>query len=215
MERYQSLIEKILGYFAVPEFRDEVQKAKGEFFDNAGILEENSDHFELRMNQFFDWYFFARPLSGYAQTPLNSCYTVRALRFSEEEKTRLEELKRHRHSLFVYLRAEGNDLVIRDLLKGDKITIKNSPWLIGFNSDEAFDARLVPNEDGWIFTKGFCFHPNAAMKYIQSEVKRHLKNPDLDQEEMMLRLIKMRYAFERYRHLKPEAIYSSESKVVF
>jgi hypothetical protein len=54
-----------------------------------------------------------------------------------------------------------------------------------------------------------------AKKYILSEIKRHKKNPDLDPNLMMLKLIKMRYKFERYRHVKVDMIYSSDSKVGF
>lgn len=66
MNQYEKLMEKILNHFAGDAFKDEVKKAKAEFFDNAGILDENNPQFELRMSQFFDWYFFTRELSGYA-----------------------------------------------------------------------------------------------------------------------------------------------------
>ena len=211
-QKYYEFIEKILQHFAGNNFKDEVRVAKSQFFDNAGILDEKAPSFELRMNQFFDWYFFTRELVGIGDTPLNSFHMARELRFSPEEISRIEKLKAHRHGLFEFLKIKGNDVYIKDLITGDKLIVKQSPWVYGFDSDEIFEARLIPHEDTWIFTKGFCFHPAEARKYILGEIKRYQKDSDLDSDDMMLKLIRMRYKFERYRHVKVELIYTNESK---
>ncbi|GIL18040.1 MAG: hypothetical protein BroJett040_17910 [Oligoflexia bacterium] len=215
MNEYFALMEKILHHFAGDLFREEVKMAKSQFFDNAGILDENAPQYELRMSQFFDWYLFTRDLSGYGQTPLEVVYMTRELRFSPEEMSLIEKLREHRHSLFEFTKIKDSDIYIKDLMRGDKIVVKKSPWVFGFDSDEIFEARLIPVGDTFIFTKGFCFHPAEAKKYILSEIKRHKKDPDLNPEDMMLKLIKMRYRFERYRHVKIDMIYSNDSKVVF
>ena len=210
---YQQLIEKILNHFGGENFKDEVRLAKSEFFDNAGILDEQSGQFELRMSQFFDWYFFTRELKGYAQTPLDSIFMARELRFSPVELALIEKLKAHRHSLFQFIKVKGNDIYIKDVIKNEKVVVRQSPWIFGFNEEELFEARLIPLGDNWVFTKGFCFHPMDAKKYILSEIKRHKKNPDLNPDDMMLKLLKMRYRFERYRHVKIDMIYSNESRL--
>ncbi len=211
--QYQNLIDKILFLYAGELFKDEVKKAKSEFFDNAGILEENSPQFELRMSQFFDWYFFSRELSGYNKSPLSIAHQSRELRLTPEEEVRLEKLRTHRHGLFEFIKIKDSNIYLKDLFKNEKLVVKESPWTFGFSSDEIFEARLIPFEDSYVFTKGFCFHPEDAKKFILSEVKRHRKDPDLDQELMMLRLIKMRYKFERYRHVDIKMIYSNEGKL--
>jgi hypothetical protein len=213
MNSYFELIEKILAHFAGEQFRDEVRVAKSEFFDNAGILDEHSDQFELRMSQFFDWYFFTRELKGYAQTPLDAVFMARELRFTPEEMKLIDQLKQHRHSLFQFSKLKDNDVTIKDLIQNKKLVVKSSPWTFGFDAEEIFEARLIPDGDNWIFTKGFCFHPQDAKKYILAEIKRHRKDPDLDPEDMMLKLLKMRYKFERYRHVKIDMIYSNESRL--
>ena len=210
---YAQLMDKILNHFAGVQFQDEVRLAKSEFFDNAGILDEQSDQFELRMSQFFDWYLFTREMKGYAQTPLEAVHMARELRFAPEELTGIEKLIAHRHSLFEFIKLKDQDMTIRDLITGEKLIVKQSPWTFGFDRQEIFEARLIPAGSTWIFTKGFCFHPMDAKKYILSEIKRHKKDPDLNPEDMMLKLVKMRYKFERYRHVKIEMIYSNESRL--
>lgn len=213
MNDFEKLIEKILNYFVSDAVKDELLMAKKEFFENAGTLDENSDHYDSRMAQFYDWYFFTRELRGYGQTPLDACQMVRDLRFSDEEITTLDRLRKHRHSLFEFIKIKNGDVHIKDLLANKKLVVKESSYIFGFDPDEIFEARLVPQGDSFVFTKGFCFHPESAKKFILSEVKRHRKDPDLDPDILMLRLIKMRYKFEQYKHVRPEMIYSNEGKL--
>lgn len=213
MNEYEKLIEKILNHFVSESFKDELTMAKKEFFENAGTLDEKSEHFESRMAQFYDWYFFTRELKGFGQTPLDACLLVRELRFSEEELKTLEVLKRHRHSLFEFNKIKNGDVYIKDLLGNQKLIVKESPYVFGFDPDEIFEVRLIPHGDSYVFTRGFCFHPESAKKFILGEVKRHRKDPDLDPDVLMLRLIKMRYKFEQYKHVKPELIYTNEGKM--
>lgn len=138
---------------------------------------------------------------------------VRELRFSEEELQLLEVLKKHRHSIFEFSKIKNGDVYIKDLLKNEKLVVRESSFVFGFDPDELFEVRLIPSGDSYMFTRGFCFHPDSAKKFILSEVKRHRKDQDLDPNIMMLRLIKMRYKFEQYKHVKPEVIYSNEGKL--
>ena len=207
------VVEKILSHFAGENFKDEVRLAKSEFFDNAGILDEHSEQYELRMSQFFDWYFFTRELKGFAQSPLEAVFMARELRFTPEETEIIEQLKRHKHGLYQFIKEKDQDIIIKDLLQNKKIIAQQSAWTFGFNEEEIFEARLIPVGDSWFFTKGFCFHPLDAKKYVLGEVKKHRKDADLNPEDMMLKLLKMRYKFERYRHVKIDMIYSDESRL--
>lgn len=210
-ELYRKVIQKSLEHFAGPSFKEEVSQARIEFFENAGVLDENALNYDLRISQFFDWYFFSRELRSFGQTPLSSLFNTRELRFEPEEIVAIDKLKSHRHSIFEYIKTKGNDVYLKDLLKNDKVIVKESGFANSFHSDELFEVRLLPCQDTWIFTKGFCFHPLDAKKYILSEVKRHRKDSDLNPEVMILNLIKMRYRADRYRHVKINEIYSTKS----
>jgi hypothetical protein len=213
MTEFENILDKILHHFAGPDFTAEVERAKKEFFENSGILDEKSEQYELRMSQFFDWYFFTRELSGFALTPLEANHLVRELRFTDVELSQIERLKNHRHGLFEFIKIKGSDVYLKDLFKNEKIWIRNSPWTDGFSAEELFEARLIPNGDSFMFTRGFCFHPAEAKKYILAEVKRHRKDPDLNPDNFMLKLIKMRYKFEQYRHVKISLIYANDNKL--
>lgn len=211
MNELQTLIEKILSHFAGEKFKDELIAAKKFFFESSGVLDEHTDSFEVRMSQFYDWYFFSRDLSGYGRTPLEVCQETRELRFTEDELKLIEILKNHKHSLFELIKIKNGDIYIKDLFNDQKIVVKKSSCFFGFEPDEIFEVRLFPYEENFIFSKGFCFHPPTAKKFIQSEIKKHKKDPDLDPEVLMFRLLRMRYKYDQYKHVAPEMIYSDQN----
>lgn len=204
---YNQLMDKILQFFAGEQFQDEIRLAKRDFFDSSSVFDEGSSHFELRMAQFFDWYFFTRKLRGYDCTPLDGALLPRELKYTPAEIEMLNIMKRHRHSLFEYLKTKDGNLIIRDLISDKKVTVKESPFISGFADDEVFQVRMIPIGDSFIFTRGFCFHPPEARKFIFKEAKRYRKNPDLNVEELLLRLMKMRYKYEQYKHVTVDKIY--------
>jgi hypothetical protein len=213
MNDFEVLMEKILKVFAGPQFQDELNRAKRSFFESTVPNEENPELFDQRMSQFFDWYFFTREMEGFGQTPLNICEGSRELRFSPSEKNQLIAMRNHRHSIFQFIKLKGEDVHIKDLIRNEKLVVKKSRQIFGFDTEEFFEARLIPQDDSYVFARGFCFHPTSAQKFILGEIKKHKKNPDLNPDDFLLRLIKMRYKFEQYRHVKPEMIYSENSKV--
>ncbi|PWU18010.1 MAG: hypothetical protein C5B49_07905 [Bdellovibrio sp.] len=205
-----NLMQKALGHFAGPDFRNEVQFAKGEFFAPMSVPDDTLPSFEYRMQQFYDWYFFTRPLRGFTQSPLEALFMTRELRFTPEETALIEKLRQHRHSLFEFLKRKGESLVLKDLLKNEKIIIESPNFSVGFEPGAIFETRLIPIDKIWIFARGFCFHPLEARKYILSEVKRHRRDPDLDRDELMLDLFKKSLRTEQYKHVPLEKIYSAE-----
>jgi len=118
---YYDLIHKILNHFAGEHFRDEIRVAKTQFFDNAGILDENSPSYELRMNQFFDWYFFTRELDGMGQTPLECFHvardiTVDVLAFARQLKQCVEIIRHRADAVVVGDRLLQPLAILHDLL---------------------------------------------------------------------------------------------------
>jgi hypothetical protein len=212
---YDELVEKLTIHYTGPHYQEEVAAAKTEFFDEAGVVDEESVHFEMRMTQFLEWYLFTRKLSSKAISPAQFCLQDESYKIESSDKKIYESLAGSHHSLFEFLKIRGEDIYIKDLFNGEKTIIRNSQIQIGFSREEFFDARLIPVNDDFVFGKSFCFHPEDARKYILSEVDK-IKNGDHElHDALMTRLIKMRYKYEQYRHLKLSDVYSNERKVRF
>jgi hypothetical protein len=213
---YDNLLDRLTLFFTGERFKSEVAAAKKEFFDEAGVMDEENQAFDMRMTQFLEWYLFTRPLFEAGMIPAEYALQLDEFEMRADERPFFENLAGVRHSLFEFLRIRGEDIHIRDIFLDKDIVIYSSPIRIGFNRNEIFDARLIPDGENFDFTKGFCFHPTEATKYIIGEVKRLQKIEDSAlNEAFMLRLLKIRYKYEQYRHLKLEYVYTNDKKVRF
>jgi len=215
--KYFELIDELMQFYAANDFANEAIKAKNEFFDLAGMFDEQSSGFDLKMAQFSDWYIFSRKLSTFGSPPIAHFLEARPKRISENDEIFCRNLSNNRYSLFEFLKLKGNDLYVRDLFSRYKLVIKDSPVTYGFDSAEYFQARLIPHEDSFIFTAAFCFHPPEATKFIETEVKRVRKLPEAEQalarEALLLKLFRMRNKFDQYKHVGIKEIYSNESRL--
>ncbi|MGE0762506.1 MAG: hypothetical protein AB7N80_04435 [Bdellovibrionales bacterium] len=214
---YDVLVEKLMNHFAGEKYADEVAMAKREFFDRAGILDEMAPDFEMKMAQFVDWYLFSRPLKTSDQSPIQMALTMNNSPLSGEDRSVLENMTKSIHSLFEFIKLKGEDVYVRDVFSAEKHVIKQSAITVGFNKDELFEARLFPVQDSFQFSKAFCFHPPQVTKIILKEVKK-VKKMDKAQvlsakEALLVRLFKLRYKHEQYKHLDVREIYSPDSKL--
>ena len=210
---FEAMNDSIVSYFTGPKYLPELQEAKKEFFEKAGIIDEESQSFEPRMAQFLDWYIFSRDLSEYNVPPIQLATQRDIVELPNYDATAIENMSQAIHSLFEFIKVKGSDVYIRDLFSKKKIVLRNSDVSIGFNPDEIFDTRVIPLEDNFVFAKGFCFHPPGAKKFIQKEIKkvRHLESSH--HEALMFRLVKMRYKLEQYKHIKMEFIYTNDQSL--
>lgn len=217
---FEPLIDRLIIHFTGDAWRAEVATAKKEFFQDSGIMDEKMDHFEMRMTQFLDWYLFTRRLTGRLVTPAQYALEIDDFLMTAQERVYFECLSETSHGLFEYLRLRGNDIAVRDLFIDKEVIIRESQVNIGFTREEVFDARLIPFGEDFIFARAFCFHPAEATTFIRSEVEKIQEIEDERDsreafESLLLRLMKMRYKYEQFRHLKLEYIYTNEKKVRF
>src|ERR1051325_10162182 len=86
------------------------------------------------------------------------------------------------------------------------------PYTTLFRS-EIFEVRVFPYEKTWVFSRGFCFHPAEAKSFILKEVKKVRHLDEIQKEALMFRLLKMRYKFEQYKHIRLDFIYTNDTKL--
>ncbi len=217
VKRYYEIIDGLMQFYAAGPFADEAVAAKLEFFELAGIFDEQSPSFDMRMAQFTDWYLFSRPLTSSGLVPIAHHLVNRPARVSESDLPYLKNMSLNRLSLFEFIKIKNQDVYVKDLFSKYKLVIKNSPVTYGFTPEEYFQARLIPHQDSFLFSIAFCFHPPEATKFINAQVKLVNKLPDEQQKEarerLVLRLFRMRNKFEQYRHVGIKEIYSNESRL--
>lgn len=213
MHIYDPIIENLISFFTSPDYHSELLEAKREFFEDAGIVDEDGAQFETRMSQFLDWYIFTREQSKFHIPPIKLVNAQNMISMSDQDKELLQQIGKIRHSIFEFIKVRGDDVYVRDLFADKKIILKHSYVAVGFNPEELFDARVIPQDNNFVFTKGFCFHPTEAKKFILKEIKKIRHLDQAQHEALMLRLMKMRYKLEQYRHIRLEYIYTNEPRL--
>lgn len=217
--KYLELIDNMMQFFSDGSFKDEAISAKDDFCRFAGVMDEMAADYEMKFNQFADWYLFTRPLKGKNITPVKLQAQENVLKADDSDLQLYSNLANSRHSLFLYLKTSKSDLHVKDLFSDYKLVIKDSPVLHGFEKDSPFDGRLIPLEDSFVFSNSFCFHPSESKKYIQNWIKKVNKLPDAEQEaareDLIVKIFQMKYKYERYRHVAITEVYNDESRVKF
>jgi hypothetical protein len=213
---YGDAIEKLTIYFSSPSYESEVLRAKSEFFGDVGVDDKESEQYEQWMNIFFDWYLFTRPISGMTLPPAR--YALEIDEFQQlhgDQKRVFLNLSKTEHSLLQFIKVKNDYAFFKDLFRRKKVKVVNNEFTITLEKGDICDARLVPEEDQFYFTKGFCCHPLEANRFILKEVKALKKAEAIEQQEFQINLLRMFFKMQQYSHLKLEQIYTRDSKVRF
>lgn len=216
---FDSLIDEILHHFSSDVFAQEVASAKKQFYELAGVFDEESPEFEQKMTQFIDWYLFTRPLQLTGMTPVQMVRQKKGNFFSNQFTGQdIDALGYDRHSIFEFLKIKNQDVYVKDLMAGEKLVIENSSVTLGFERDQYFESRLIPKGDSFVFGASFCFHPPKASRFILKEIKRvkKIKNVEekkREQEALILKLFRMRYKFDQYKHVDIHEIYTNSPRL--
>lgn len=215
--KYEILTEKLMEHFTSPQYTEEVSEARRDFFDRAGFFDELSADFEMKTAQFMDWYLFVRRLARNDMRPIDVAMEKSEYPISDELLPYYKNLQNSRHSLFEFLKLKSEDVYIRDIFSNYRYVIRKSPFTLGFSKDELFEARLIPHEESFVFSRSFCLHPPQVTRFIFKEVKKINKLKEEEtaraREALIVRLFKMRYKHEQYKHVDLKDIYSNESRL--
>jgi hypothetical protein len=209
-EAYQPYLDRVVRAYAGEAFRDELLRAKGEYFRDTGEVHEDDSFFELRMASFFDWYLFDRAISGDTRSPVQRYFLDQRASMAHEERQVFQGFVENVHSLFELKRRRLGLVVLHDWLAGEKRVVVERRERSGLDRGDLFEARLIPFEGELYFTRGFCFFPRQARRYIVRQAKRARKDGGDSPRELIRRLAYLRYLQERFRHVDVGRIYSDE-----
>ena len=99
---YLAYVDKVIATYASDDYRDELLRAKAEYFRQTGEVHEDDNHFfELRMASFFDWYLFERPMDGWSVSPVQRYLADHQYVMPPEDHAVYQGFGEHIHSLFI------------------------------------------------------------------------------------------------------------------
>ena len=212
---YDQYLDPVIEEFTTGEYYREVYEAKQEFFEKAGIVYDDDQEFDQRMNIFMDWYIFERSLPGVDLPPIKYYLRLHRKSLSEQDRAAYEDLCKTIHSIFRLKRFSWNrkSLVIQDLFSKKIYKVKDPMFIQGFSKGDLFESRLIPFQGGYEFSKGFCFHPREMESFILSEIKKVRYQDQKRHTKLILQFSSMKLKHIRFQHIDVKHIYTLNSKL--
>jgi hypothetical protein len=213
--RIQRFLDPVIEEFTTGEYYREVYNAKEEFFEKAGIVYEDDADYEQRMSIFMDWYIFDRDLPGVDLSPIKLYFRKNREGFNAEELSVYRDFCSTVHSIFTLTGRPwfGEGLKVEDLFSKKDYLVVETDIHQGFTRGDLFEARLVPFQGKYEFSKGFCFHPVEMKSFILGEVKKVRNQDKARQTKLILQLSAMKLRHLRFQHIDVKHIYSFESRL--
>jgi hypothetical protein len=211
---YQKYLEPVVEEFTTGEYYREVYNAKQEYFDKAGIVYEDDAEFEQRMCIFMDWYIFERDLPGVDLPPIKFYFRKNKDKLTGDSLNIYRDFCSTIHSIFRLKRTTFNrkGLVVLDLFSNKTHTVTDAEINRGFSRGDLFEARIIPYQGGFEFSKGFCFHPIDMESFILGEIKKVRYQDKGKQTKLILQLSAMKLKHLRFQHIDISHIYTFSSK---
>ena len=207
---YPPLLDSLFALASQPERQSDVLAAKADYFRLTGEVFEDDRTFEMRMACFLDYYVFDHRPAGAGQTAAEMFHAAK-LKSGAPEAALVEAFTRTVHGLFEVRKLGPGYVRLRELFSGVDRDVTERRTLAGLQKGDVLEARLIPLQDGLVFSPAFCFHPREAVKAIKREVKRRKKKqPERSPKELLWEAAKRAMKVDRYRQIAVDKIYDFE-----
>ena len=166
-EQINQLIEEITRSYPqedIFEARKVYQKMSGEVF-------EDDKSYESRVGCFLEWYTFDRPFPETSTTPLLGFLEEPDDSLSPEKQELVEALTQNIHGLFMAKKIKTDSVTLLEVFDDIKYQVHETQGAMLFNTEDVFEARLIPYRGQYYFTEHFCYHPKPTVKFILAKVK--------------------------------------------
>jgi hypothetical protein len=207
---YPPLFDALVAFASTEERKAELLAAKADYFQLTGEVFEDDRSFEMRMASFLDYYVFDHRSPRTGRTPAETLHAEKQAERAPEAAA-CEAFTRTLHSLFEVRKLGPGFIRLRELFTGADYQVTERRAMAGLERGDVLEARLIPLDEGWVFSPAFCFHPRDAVKAIKREVKRRKKKqPDRPHQELVWEAAKRAVKVDRYRQIAVEKIYDFE-----
>lgn len=207
---YQPFLDRISEWATSETFRDEVARARKDYFARTGgEVFEDDKSVESELTAFSEWYLFERPLEGRNLPPVQAYLDEHRAGLSPAELPAFEALVNTIHGIFELKRlAKKERIKVRELCSGKEYEVFERRQMAGLSKGDLIEARLVPDGANLVFSPAFLYHPREARKHILAEVKRRQKKGPIQVLDFIHQLSSMALKYERYRNVSVDSIYA-------
>ena len=218
----QPLIDLLLSWAVATVGDADIVLAKHDYFaKTGGEVHEDDRSFEQRMQGFFNWYLFDRRVRSERgeQSPAQRFLNDRGGQLADPERDLVAGATQSRLSLYEYLghralfrRVPDGMVRVRDVITKDDFDVIERRAMVGLETGDLFESRLIPVASKWHFSSSFIYHPRDARPTVLKEIKKRRKALELaDPRAFCWEISRMALQAERFRNVQLVAIYNFET----
>lgn len=151
--------------------QEDLFEAKKDYQKMSGEVFEDDKSYESRLGCFLEWYTFDRLFPESNTSPLTAYLEESDSTNSPEKLELAEALSQNIHGLFMAKKIKPNSVLLQDVFDGTRYEVNEAHGEMLFNTQDVFEARLIPYKDQYYFTDHFCYHPKPTVKFILAKVQ--------------------------------------------
>lgn len=208
MSNLVNLLEEALLECSKGDYFLELLNAKKEYFHLTGLIDEEDQEYESRMNCFNDWYLFQyRPKGG----PLTVIQHYANQKKLDEEL--VAAFNSCSYSLYEYVKVNmKNQMVLMDVLHQKKIILSTNHQEVALVPKDLFIGRVITYQNNDYLLRGTCVLPQDAKSICRKQTKKVKKLDDKEAETtFLITLESLKTRWIRYGHVSVSKIFTFPS----
>lgn len=207
MEQFENIrnnLGKALDYYSKGEMQKHFIEAKRLYFSLTGMIDQDSDEYEAKMNCFNDWFLFNYKFQGKEKS-----FIEEYAQDCDMDSELFDAFSKFRYSIFEFRKISfRKQIILDDLLHKKKYALAKKHHSLGLIEGDIFIGRLVPLHGHYYMLDGVCVLPNGFKSHYlkQAKVVRKLKNPEKE-VELLTKLEALKSKWVRYGRIDIDKIF--------
>jgi hypothetical protein len=201
VEKHLDII--ITEYNSVDRRREHLMRAKEIYFTQTGMIDEDSEDFDIRMNNFYEWFIFNFEYED------GKTIIGRYLDENQIESEVREALENIEFSIFEFLKINfRKQTVIKNILKNQKFILPEDHVIVTMLPGDIFICRFVTFDGKKYMLRGSTSVTTAAKSNIMKKAKsvRRYSDPK-DELDFLIQIQYLQNKAMRYAHIDPSKVF--------
>lgn len=197
------VISKILSDYQSGDDLEKLLAAKEMYFELTGMLNDDDEDYEQRMNCFNEWFVFDHEL------PTGERVIEKYLNNNDVDRSIATAMTEVSFSLFDYdKRNLKKQIVLKDYLNDKKVILPKDHPSISLVQDDLFLGRIIVlNEESYLLS-GVRMLPGSVKSILKKQCKKVRKAKDEKLKlPFLLQIEHLQTKLQRYSHIEPSKIF--------
>ena len=190
----------------------ELIKAKQDYFDTTGKINDKDTDYSNRMNAFLLWFMFDWKLSSTKQSLFDGYLESLKIEDKDNIYKSMSVQKDHLHTLFSFIKFKNDKVVIKDIFSSVKYTIDDTNYLFGLSKKSIFESRLFNINNIQYLSNYLIVHPYETKKDILKAIN-NIRKKELNRKDFFIKLHSFHTKWKRYRNINIKSIYHFDKSI--